>query len=233
MLNQTTTSRRRSILCHELLDKPEKKKLNDGLGAQYIYNNVPHAMPPRNRPHCGYCFKEFFKAKDVQLHIGNSPICRAARNRERSRREPRSRLEPTPQENAGNADNDMGDVAQYQEEANYIPSDRWEEASLNEGNADELPNRRTTVEEVEDEEAPGRYGRDYDPDEVAHRLGEGQTAFERLREEQIAAGLGSKPWAPFEDEEEWDLAQFLMTEVSQTAADKFLKLPIVSGTHRK
>jgi hypothetical protein len=128
----------------------------------------------------------------------------------------------------------MDDVPQYHEEADYVSSDRWEdtEAGLNDTNVDELPNRRTSVEEVEDdsEEVPGRYGRDYEPDEAAHPLGGGQTAFERLREEQTEAGLGSKPWAPFEDEEEWDLAQFLIKEVSQTAADQFLKLSIVSKT---
>jgi hypothetical protein len=187
-------------------------------------------MPPKHRPRCGYCFKEFFKAKDVQLHIGNTPRCRSARNRERSR------CELSPEEGSTNSVHldsvNADEAAQYQEEADYIPSDRWEDANLNEENANELPNRRTTVEEVEDEEAPGRYGMDYDAEDVAHSLGEPQTVFERLREEQIAAGLTSKLWAPFEDEEEWDLAQFLVKEVSQTAADKFLKLAIVSGTHR-
>jgi hypothetical protein len=77
-----------------------------------------------------------------------------------------------------------------------------------------LLNQRATVEEVKDGEAPGTYEMDYDAKDIAHSLGEGQTVFERLREEQIAAGLTSKPWAPFEDEEEWDLVQFLMKEVS-------------------
>ena len=162
--------------------------------------------------------------KDVQLHIGNTQICRDARNRARSRHQ------PTPQEEI--ADIDMNDVVQYHEEADYVPSDHWEdtEAGLNDANLNELPNRQMSVKEVEDEEVAGRYGRDYDLDEVAHPLGGGQTAFERLRGEQTEAGLGSKPWAPFEDEEEWDLAQFLIKEVSQTAADQFLKLSIVSET---
>ncbi|KAH9974860.1 hypothetical protein BJV74DRAFT_879658 [Russula compacta] len=37
---------------------------------------------------------------------------------------------------------------------------------------------------------------------------------------------------PFEDEEEWELARWLIKEVSQTATDKFLKLPITKNrTH--
>ena len=91
-------------------------------------------MPPKHRPHCGYCFKEFFKVKDVQLHIGNTQICRDARNRARSCHQ------PTPQEEI--ADIDMNDVVQYHEEADYVPSDRWEdtEAGLNDANLNELPN---------------------------------------------------------------------------------------------
>ncbi|KAH9979616.1 hypothetical protein BJV74DRAFT_879411 [Russula compacta] len=91
---------------------------------------------------------------------------------------------------------------------------------------------RVTVEEVEDEAAPGRFAEEYNSDHVAHVLGESATAFETLREEQIAAGLGEKPWAPFEDEEEWELARWLIKEVSQTATDKFLKLPITKNRTR-
>jgi hypothetical protein len=37
-----------------------------------------------------------------------------------------------------------------------------------------------------------------------------------------------KAWRPLKTEEEWDLAQWLMTSsVSQTKLDEFLKLPIV------
>ena len=39
---------------------------------------------------------------------------------------------------------------------------------------------------------------------------------------------GDDPWAPFKDKEEWELAQWLITNVGQNATDKYLKLPIVS-----
>lgn len=35
------------------------------------------------------------------------------------------------------------------------------------------------------------------------------------------------PWAPFADQEAWELAQWVITNVGQNATDKFLKLPIV------
>jgi hypothetical protein len=40
--------------------------------------------------------------------------------------------------------------------------------------------------------------------------------------------MDGKPWAPFKDMEEWERAQFLIKELTQTAVDKYLKLPIVS-----
>jgi len=54
-----------------------------------------------------------------------------------------------------------------------------------------------------------------------------RTYFEKLLVEQRAKG--EDPWAPFEDKEEWGLAQWLMLNVGQNVTDKFLKLPIVSN----
>ena len=53
-----------------------------------------------------------------------------------------------------------------------------------------------------------------------------QSCFETVREEQKKTG--DNPWAPFADKEEWELAQWLITNVGQNATDKYLKLPIVS-----
>ncbi|KAJ7501398.1 hypothetical protein B0H11DRAFT_1653535, partial [Mycena galericulata] len=47
--------------------------------------------------------------------------------------------------------------------------------------------------------------------------------FEKLREEKTAAGRA--PWEPFESEDEWELARWLVTSgTSQTKVDEFLKL---------
>jgi hypothetical protein len=50
--------------------------------------------------------------------------------------------------------------------------------------------------------------------------------FERVQAEQAAMGQG--PHAPFLDADEWELASWLSKNVSQTATDAYLKLPIVS-----
>ena len=53
-----------------------------------------------------------------------------------------------------------------------------------------------------------------------------QSYFETVQEEQKKTG--DNPWAPFTDEEEWELAHWLITNVGQNATDKYLKLPIVN-----
>lgn len=103
------------------------------------------------------------------------------------------------------------------------------------------PSRRATVEEVLDDDDPlnlDRYieafpGEEEFPErenfvdnENAKTLGRGETLFERMHAEQKAAGHG--PYAPFLDSDEWDLASWLSKNVSQTATDEYLKMPIVS-----
>ncbi|KAJ7199445.1 hypothetical protein GGX14DRAFT_373189 [Mycena pura] len=98
---------------------------------------------------------------------------------------------------------------------------------------DTRPEKRhkVTCEEVEDEddqpdvwesiEFPPEYdaGAYYD---------ECKTEFARMREEREANG--QKPWYPFASEEEWELAQWLMTSgISQRKLDKYLKLKAVQS----
>lgn len=82
--------------------------------------------------------------------------------------------------------------------------------------------RRATVEEVEDEDE--RYVQDFPDDlEAGAALEECQTYFETLRERQKASGQA--PWYPFESEEEWELAKWLMTSgLSQKKTGEYLKL---------
>jgi hypothetical protein len=94
------------------------------------------------------------------------------------------------------------------------------------------PDRRARVEEVEDEEAGGlrRWVEDY-PQPAGTAGPVASSYFEQVRAEQVRRG--QDPWAPFEDQDEWELAEWLMMNVGQNATDKYLKLPIVSGLDRK
>ncbi|KAK6971859.1 hypothetical protein R3P38DRAFT_3494732 [Favolaschia claudopus] len=84
---------------------------------------------------------------------------------------------------------------------------------------------RPTVEEVEDED--DRYVQDFPANRRAGEpLGQCETVFEKLRAEQKENG--HPPWYPFESEEEWELARWLMTTgLSQKNRDDYLKLKTV------
>jgi len=178
------------------------------------------------KPRCSFCLKEFSKPKNVQLHIANTPKCRAARaaqNREINRRSVSPFVDRNNNPNPLDLYPMMVDNANAEhDETDYISRERLG------ANNDMAPNQAQS-EEVEDQDARGRYAEDYNPENVAHILRKSQSAFETLKEDQNNAGLAEKPWAPFEDKDEWELAQFLIKEVSQTAANKYLKLPIVSA----
>lgn len=82
-----------------------------------------------------------------------------------------------------------------------------------------------TIEEIEDEEAGARFPEKY-PGNVAEVLGTGETMFETLQNRSEASG--QSPWEPFQDQDEWELAEWLAKSVNKTATEEFLKLPIVS-----
>ncbi|RDX43467.1 hypothetical protein OH76DRAFT_1361159 [Lentinus brumalis] len=85
--------------------------------------------------------------------------------------------------------------------------------------------RRVTVEEVEDEDAPGTWSHEPYPSAAGVPIGKGTTFFESLRTRQTEQGIDAH--APFQDDEEWGLAKWLITEVTQGGVDRFSKLPIM------
>ncbi|KAJ7762799.1 hypothetical protein DFH07DRAFT_867460 [Mycena maculata] len=84
---------------------------------------------------------------------------------------------------------------------------------------------RATVEEIPDEDE--RWTQDF-PEEfqAGAVLEECKTQFEKLRQEQ--KDHGENPWHPFESEDEWELARWLMNSgLSQSKTDDYLKLKVV------
>ena len=88
------------------------------------------------------------------------------------------------------------------------------------------------IVEVEDEDAPEavkrRRWRESFPSahEAGATRGNQKTSFEKIRDEDVLTGAAV--WGPFRDEEEWELAKWLIKNVGHSQADNFLKLPIVS-----
>ncbi|KAH7905274.1 hypothetical protein BJ138DRAFT_1138330 [Hygrophoropsis aurantiaca] len=91
-----------------------------------------------------------------------------------------------------------------------------------------LPDQRARVEEVEDEESagwnPSRFAQVFPDEHAAEILRPGETVFEQLKKRQDSDGVG--PFGPFADAEEWDLAQWLIKNMNQSATEEFMKLPI-------
>ena len=86
----------------------------------------------------------------------------------------------------------------------------------------EPTSKRAQVEEVDDKEAGGcrRWAQEFDG--AVEEFGEEKTIFEQMRERQEA--MCEPAVAPFVDEDEWDLARWLMKNGMQTATDEFLKM---------
>ena len=94
----------------------------------------------------------------------------------------------------------------------------------------ELPSKRARIEEEMEDlpcwPASGRFTEQY-PGVTATILGKEMTIFESM--EAAEFDNGENEWAPFLDEDEWELAQFLMQNVGQKKMDKYLKLKMVSN----
>lgn len=91
--------------------------------------------------------------------------------------------------------------------------------------------RPVTVEDVPDVEQGGlpqkAWIEDYPGNAGRTEAAAGETSFERHDKARKAAG--DSLWAPFEDEQEWQLAHWLVTSgLTQTDIETFLKLDIVS-----
>lgn len=180
---------------------------------------------PRQR-HCNFCLKPFPKASRIRAHIQNSPACRAKWDREVARR---PYLAGTSQ--AADPPISAPHDRDHTHHPNDLALEEFADSFANDPRMasperDQPPSKRVRVEEVPDEGEPTRYCRAY-PEQAADILGIQNTNFEKMREQQTASDSPDNRWAPFLNEEEWELAEWLITETTQKGRDKFLKLPIV------
>jgi hypothetical protein len=79
--------------------------------------------------------------------------------------------------------------------------------------------------EDEEGELPKQLFVDWKPLSEVKIQGKGKTIFESMYNNAKADGYGNKPWAPFANTKEWELAQFLASSgLSHSAIDRYLKL---------
>ncbi|KAJ7572033.1 hypothetical protein C8J56DRAFT_1081438 [Mycena floridula] len=85
-----------------------------------------------------------------------------------------------------------------------------------------------TMEEVPDEGDGGCFVESF-PEEfqAGATFGEARTTFDTIRDDQIMQN--GKVLGPFRDDDEWQLAKWLIKNVGHTQTDHFLKLPIIQS----
>ncbi|KAJ7617664.1 hypothetical protein DFH06DRAFT_1364378 [Mycena polygramma] len=194
-------------------------------------------------PTCPYCTETRPTEQGVRSHIEQTPVCReirynayTAESDDDSDSESDANLgsdrrgdygggggldipelvnAPSPPSDSDDAEEMNADPPRmdYSPAGSPLPAD-----------ADPNPRKRhrASVEEVEDEDE--RWVQDF-PEEfdAGKPLEQCETSFETFRAKQTAAG--NPPWHPFESEDEWEVAQWLMTAgLSQKQIDKYLKL---------
>jgi hypothetical protein len=193
----------------------------------------PHQLVPkynatriRGQHRCNHCGKDIPTAAGLKRHIANSKSsgCREQWEREVLQREPTK--SPSPPATGTSAVYPQNDSTMLEfpldEPLAFVPPERLVHPALSDRSTPEPPSKRARVEEVDDEETGGCRRWAQECDGAAEELGEGKTLFEEIRENQEA--MCESPMAPFLDEEEWELARWLVKNVNQKATDEFLKM---------
>lgn len=179
-------------------------------------------MPPHTL-RCRFCLHPKPSQSAINRHISASVTCQQA-----WQRKIRSRSTNAAQGVTDGVDDGIDSVADVQMhppyEASHDPSAH--EATLPTPPPCQRPVEIEEVEDVDDPRSQNRFTEKF-PGRVASTIRVEKTQFEKWSETQNEKG--ESPWAPFEDQEEWDLAQWLIKTVGQKSIDEYLKLPIVSS----
>ncbi|KIM69846.1 hypothetical protein SCLCIDRAFT_19625 [Scleroderma citrinum Foug A] len=175
--------------------------------------------------HCSYCLKPIATKPGIKRHIAQSPACR----------DHWERLVERTQFAASN-DKDVQLAEQTNDDVPDYPYE-WEDAldGMDTSNDPlDVPDGHLGQDclystEEDNGDLPhwpesGCFTEQY-PGVATTILGKKKTIFKSLEAAELERGNGE--WAPFHDEDEWELSQFLMKNLSQTKIDEYLKLSSV------
>ncbi len=106
----------------------------------------------------------------------------------------------------------------------------------NSSGSEQVPNeetepksRQARVDDVDDEEPCMLYAQPFpDNRRAGSTYGETKTVFQTIRDDQILEG--AEVLGPFRDDEEWELAKWLIKNVGHNQTQSFMNLPIVSSS---
>ncbi|KAK6971784.1 hypothetical protein R3P38DRAFT_3495771 [Favolaschia claudopus] len=183
---------------------------------------------------CRYCGARVRTEKGLRSHFNQTPACQRKVREEmpsswrKKRQTPSVSPEPAAEQDSA-ADHDTASAFGDDQPMDQDPPDAQPEQDG--PAADPQPHdvpRGVSVEEVEDEDAPGatKWVEDYPrPAGIAFRPSRNRVEmlFEAVKNKQAAGNL--PPWAPFDDEDDWKLARWLSkVGISGKNVDEFLKL---------
>lgn len=186
---------------------------------------------PSESHHCRYCHQIKPTRTALNRHIAHSPTCFQAWQHDLLKLtstkvgENAITLDDLMPSTLGDGSDDS-DIEMANPDETFLPPDDL--PSRPNANIPQARQQSVEIEDVEDVDDPrsqSQYRVRY-PGRVAEILGEGKTCFEEWYETQRLNGENT--WAPFDNHEEWELAQWLIRNVGQKSIDEYLKLPIVS-----
>ena len=178
---------------------------------------------------CGFCGKGPFSASSrLNKHITNSENCNKAARQKWDTYAKKIWDDPRPPSSTPILEND---------EPPHPPDDALEEdiqgledvtvSRVPEIAPLELEHRRSTLDDTEEEVLEtAHYIQEFTTNLCAGAVLEEEVPFfEKIRHEQILNGSSS--WGPFDDEDDWQLAEWLIRNIGQNQIDTFLNLRIV------
>lgn len=191
-------------------------------------------------PYCSFCGKLCLNAPGLERHIANAPNCRKASGEKFDQYADNiwDDVPANPKHAEQQEPEDFPDFPDFQLEDIQLEEDIQAAEDMLYGEENDIPQpqhepqphaQHATVDVPNNEESNdgGRFIENF-PEEyrAGATWGRSKSLFESLDEEHKT--LGGSRWAPFEDEDEWQLAEWLIRNVGQKQTDTFLKLPIVS-----
>ena len=177
---------------------------------------------------CNYCLRAFPVAEALRRHHGQPGLCRTQHQLAlRNLRNPSWVPLPSPSVEPNQPLSLEPDTPMDIDTPAGDPNDTGPEAGFEEEEV-EACRPTVSVEEVEDEE-DGYYVQDFPSmHQAGAKLHAAPTLFQTIRDNQVLQG--AEVLGPFESEEEWELAKWLIKNVGHTQAETFLKLPIVRNS---
>lgn len=185
---------------------------------------------------CEFCGTPFRAPADVRRHQALARSCRtmldikfgdSLKNRPSAKRrkiEENSNSPPVPgavPSHAAHIETDYPTEPQYHgadHDSSPVPEEVFDQDSA-------VPPRILEPDEVLGER---KHWRESFPEKhgAGAKVRPGKTGFEQVRDEEILTG--AEVLGPFVDEDEWELAKWLIKNVGHKQTESFLKLPIVS-----